>query len=157
MFGKKISMDKIILKKKLVAKCKELQSAIIENSRNAVNEAQKSANEYGQTKDLYDSYRTQLLNKRDMFANQLEKAIEQMVSLNKLDLSKKNKIVSFGAVVITDKQKVFISISIGKMQVDNDVYFAVSPNAPFCQAMKDLKKGDSFVFRGKEIKILDVF
>jgi len=59
--------------------------------------------------------------------------------------------------VVTDIQKVFISIGLGKIIVDNDTYYAISLKVPFYQAMDGKKVGDTFEFRGKTIKILDIF
>jgi hypothetical protein len=65
--------------------------------------------------------------------------------------------VEFGAIVFTDVQKVFISIGLGKVIVDSDTYYAISLKVPFFQAMDGKRIGDTFEFRGKTIKILDIF
>jgi len=150
-------MDKRLLKKKVFDACLKIQLERIEHIELAVDEAQKSANEYGQPKDRYDSYRMQLLSKRDMFGQQLKTGLEQLETLNKIDLTITHNKVSFGAIVITNAQKIFVSIGIGKISVENDNYYSISPMVPFYQAMKDLKKGDDFVFRAKTFKIIDVY
>jgi len=150
-------MNKILLKRKLVEECLKVQTMNAENVETAMNEAQQSANEYGQARDRYDSFRIQLLGKRNMYAIQLEKAVEEIKILEKIDLTKENKDVNFGAVVITNEQKLFVSISLGKIQIENDFYFAISSMVPLFNAMQGLKKGDSFEFNGKNIRIIDLF
>lgn len=150
-------MDNITLKKKLLEECKKIQKQRIESIQSTMDEAQQSANEYGAPKDRYDSFRMQQLNKKDMFGSQLQKANTEFIALEKINELKGIKKVEFGAVVITNEQKLFISISIGKVELDKDVYFAISPNVPLFEAMKGLKKNDTFTFRGKTSKILDVF
>jgi len=93
----------------------------------------------------------------DMYAQQLEKAMMETGILNRIGLSREINRVNFGAVVITGDQKIFISISIGKINFNGELYFAISPRVPFYEAMKDLKKGDTFEFRGRKIEIKEVF
>jgi len=150
-------MDKLLFKKKLVEACRDIQLKTTENLREVMNDAQQSANDYGAPKDRYDSHRNQLLAKRDMYAQQLEKAMMETGILNRIDLSREINRVNFGAVVITGDQKIFISISIGKINFNGELYFAISPRVPFYEAMKDLKKGDTFEFRGRKIEIKEVF
>jgi hypothetical protein len=150
-------MDNLILKKKLLEACKNIQKQRIEAIQNAMDEAQQSANEYGAPKDRYDSFRMQQLNKKDMFGSQLQKANTEFIALEKISELTLIKKIEFGAVVITDEQKLFVSISIGKVELDKNVYFAISPNVPLFEAMKGKKKNDTFTFRGKTSKILDVF
>ena len=152
-----MSMGKLELKKKLIDECLDIQHKIVENLQNVMDEAQQGANEYGQPKDRYDSYRAQLLNQRDLFGGQLEKAANEIKVIKKIDLSRAKEYVSFGAIIITKEQKLFVSISAGKIQIDDEIYFAISPMAPIYQTINKLTKGDTFVFRGKQDEIIDVF
>ncbi|MFC1734365.1 hypothetical protein ACFL6I_29015 [candidate division KSB1 bacterium] len=150
-------MDKLLLKKELIEACRKIQQKTAENLRVVMNEAQQSANDYGAPKDRYDSHRNQLLAKRDMYAQQMDKAVFEIGILDRIDLSREMERVNFGAVVITTDQKIFISIGTGKVNINDEIYFAISPKVPFYEAMKDLKKGDFFEFRGRKIEIKDVF
>ena len=122
----------------------------------AMDEAQQSANEYGPPKDRYDSYRTQLLRKRDMFAQQLQKILEQRSVLEKVDPEKKIGKVAFGALVITDSQKIFVSIGLGRIISEGEEYFVISPGVPIYQSMEGLKAGDTFSFRGQNFSIREI-
>jgi hypothetical protein len=150
-------VDKLELKRGLLQKCLSIQQKSAENLLSVMQEAQQSANDYGQPKDRYDSYRTQLLRKRDMFGGQLKKVDDEITLLDRIDLKQLNKNVSFGAVVVTNAQRVFVSVGIGKLEFNNEVYYAISPLVPFYKAMEGMKKGDVFNFRGKDITILDLF
>lgn len=149
-------MGKPSIKKSLLEACESHLQENIDNLREAMEEAQRSANEYGQPKDRYDSYRAQLYRKRDMFALQLQKLLDQMEVLQKLDPDEPKSKVEFGALVITNKQKLFVSTSIGKLELEGKEYFVISPMVPFYEAMKDCKKGDSFSFRGNTFTIEDI-
>lgn len=123
----------------------------------AMNEAQQSANEYGPPKDRYDSYRMQLLRKKELFGIQLQKATGEFSALENINTGKEMDKVDIGAVVITTGQKLFISIGLGKVETENEIFYAISPNVPLFNVIKGLKKGGSFIFNGKTSEIVDVF
>jgi len=145
------------MKKNIFDRCVEIQLEKIRHLESAMEDAQKSANEYGQQSDVFDSHKMQLIGKRDMYATQLKVEMDHLETLYKIDLTINHKAVEFGSVVMTDMQNVYISIGLGKLTVDNETYYAVSLKVPFFLAMKGLKKEDVFEFRGHEIKILDIF
>ena len=136
----------IDLKEKIINACKSLQLETINNLKSEMDDGQKTANEYGLPKDRYDSFRTQLLRKRDMFAQQLAKANEQIELLERIDPEKECHNVEFGAVVMTNKQNLFISISLGKVPVEKDVFYAISPAVPIYKVMEGKKEGEEFNF-----------
>jgi hypothetical protein len=150
-------LEKSEYKHRLINACKSHVMEIAENSRLVMEDSQKSANEYGQPKDRYDSYRAQLLTRGEMFATQYQQALEQLAVLEKIGVDQLHKKVEFGSVVITDKQKMFVATGCGKVDLDGDIYFAISPLVPIFLAMKGMKKGETINFRGQMIKILDVF
>jgi hypothetical protein len=150
-------MDKHYIKQQLYHRCISIQSDKIRNIERTMEDAQNSANEYGPQSDLFDSHIMQLIGQRDMYAQQLEVESNLLETLHKIDMSVNHQVVEFGSVVITDMQKVFISIGLGKIMLENEIFYAISLQVPFYVAMKGLKKGDEFDFRGKKIKILDVF
>lgn len=150
-------MDKKELKKKLFDHCYSLQKKVAENAMTEMNEAYQNANEYGAPEDWFDTYKTDMLNKRDAYGQQFQKALEEMKNLERINPSVLSTNVSFGSVVFTDCQKLFIAISIGKIEIDSEVFYAVSPSVPIFQAIKGLQKGDVYEFRGTKGKIMDVF
>lgn len=152
--SKYLEMD---IKNELVAKCREIIIDKIGNLKAEVEDAQKTANDYGQPKDRYDAFRAQLLRKRDMFSQQLVKNNEQLELLNRIDFDKKLSTVKIGALVVTENQKLLISISLGKIEVDGEAYYAISPAVPFYKVIDGKKVGDSFEFNGRKNKILEVY
>ena len=149
--------DKTAYKKRLLEACRAGLSASARNIKLAMDEAQNSANEYGVPKDRYDSYRTQILRKRDMFGRQLQQAIDQIEILNKIDVRIVHEKVEFGSVVFTEKQKMFVATGIGKVKFEGEDIFVISPYVPVFEAMKGKKTGDDIDFRGVINKIVMVF
>ncbi len=150
-------MNNLELKKELLNKCLEIQQDAAITAKEASEEMQESANEYGQPSDRYDSYRAQLLKKKDFHSEQYEKAKREISILERIELHKIHNTVKLGSVVITNKQKMFISISLGKVKINNDDFYAISTQVPIYKAMEDLEKGDKFVFNGNNFIIEEVF
>jgi hypothetical protein len=149
--------DNIAVKRMLIEECRRIQQKTVDSTKTAMSEAQQALNEYGPNKDRYDSFRDQLIARRDMFSAQYQKALTEYNTVEKLDPKSRNACVEFGAVVITDKSRFFISISTGKISLDDKVYYAISPNVPLYKVMAGLCKGNEFEFNGMKQKILDLY
>ena len=152
-----MNKDMLHTKQKLVGLCKQAQQKMVESAREAMNEAQQALNDYGPNKDRYDSFRDQLIGRRDMFAGQYQKALTDLSVLEKINCTELKKKVEFGAIIISDSSKYVIAISSGKIECDGEVYYAISPAVPIYKAMEGLKQGDSFEFNGKRQTIKELF
>jgi len=150
-------MDRLVLKQKILDACFEQQNRVIQNLKVVMEEVIDSAEEHGLPKDLYDSYRNQMMSKREMFAKQMLKVNEQVDILRRVDMTRLYDSVRFGAVVITESQRLFIATGIGKIKVEGEEYFVISALVPFFNAIDGKKAGETFEFRGKKEKVLDVF
>jgi transcription elongation GreA/GreB family factor len=150
-------MEKMELKKMLLRECISVQKKAADLALAEMNEANQSANEYGNPEDWFDTFKTDMLNKRDMFSVQLMKILDDIKRLEKIDAEKILDKVEFGSVVILSGQKLFVSVGIGKIQAGGETYFAISPSVPVFQALRYKKKGDTYEFRGQKGEIKDVF
>jgi hypothetical protein len=146
----------INIKEKLLARCIEIKEESETNILAAMNDAQQSANEYGTPRDRYDSFRAQLMRKRDMLAQQLAAVDEELRYLRQIKPANILSKVESGALVRLDSQTLYILAGIGKIIVDNEIYYIVSPVVPLVMAMKNLKQGDLFSFRGTTMKIIEI-
>lgn len=144
-------------KKAIYLKCIEIADAKIKNLSDEIDEAQKQANEYGCPKDRYDAYRSQLLRKKDMLSRLLQQAIDNKNNLLKIDLEKKYNKIEFGAFVITNHQKMFISVSLGKFNFEQTEVYAISTLVPMFQRIKDLKEGDKANHNGLKLEIKKIY
>jgi len=145
------------LKQKILDACFEQQTKVIQNLKVVMEEVADSAEEYGLPKDLYDSYRNQMMSKREMFAQQLLKINEQVDILRRVDMTRTYHQIRFGAAVITESQRLFVAAGIGKINVEGEEYFVISAMVPFYSAIDGKKAGDTYEFRGRKEKILEVF
>lgn len=144
------------IKEKLLARCIEIKEESETNTLAAMNDAQQSANEYGAPRDRYDSFRAQMMRKRDMLAQQLSAVDEELSYLRQIKPGTISTKVEAGALVELNTQTLYIIAGIGKLVIDDRTFYVVSPVVPLVAAMKDLKKGDSFTFRGTTMKIIEI-
>jgi len=150
-------MDKLAYKRKLIEKCLEQQDQNVLNAKSAMDDIQESAIDYGQPQEHYDSYKSQLLRKRDVFAKQYEQAKTERKLLERIDIEKVCNSVGFGAVVVTDDQKFIICISLGKIGFNNETIYGISLKVPLYKVMEGLEKGSSFEFNEKKYQIKDIY
>jgi hypothetical protein len=150
-------MEKFTLKTLLVEACRNKLIDSTNNLKAAMDDLQQQSNEYGAPKDRYDSFRTQLLRRRDMLAQQLQKEFTELSILDRIDLKKTVSSVQFGAIVITDGQDFFVSVGLGKVELEGESYYAISAQVPVYQSLSGKTKGDFAEFRGRKIAIKDVF
>ena len=144
-------------KKRLLQESIHILNAQISAAKEAMDEAQNSANEHdGAMEDKFESFRENCQIQRDMYARQLDELISTMALLRRINATKQNHDVSLGAVVHTDLQNYFIGVSLGEIKVDGESFFAISGMSPIFKAMAGKTTGDTFTFRDKEYKILQV-
>ena len=145
------------IKQALYNKVQEAQREIILHAGKAMENLDQDASEYEQEDDLYDPTKAEMRKQKDLIAEQYEKAVKEDEVLQRMDPSRISEKAEFGAVVVTNKYNMFISIGIGKVTLDDTIYYAVSTSVPVYEKIKGLKKGDAFAFNNQSFTIKDVF
>jgi transcription elongation GreA/GreB family factor len=59
-------------------------------------------------------------------------------------------------LVETNKGRFYISLGLGKLTVEEETVFAVSPEAPLGKLMLMKKAGDAFTFNDTDYKIITI-
>lgn len=149
--------ERLELKKKVYDKCLSILEENAETARQTMNQIQIDANEAEQEHDVFDGSRSELLRERDIYAEQLQKAVDEIHILKKVSFDGLVDQVEFGAVVLTNRQNMFIALGLGKVEVEGDTYFVISKDVPIYKAMEGLQKGDKFTFNNMDFEIKDVF
>ncbi|MBJ6118019.1 hypothetical protein JAO76_07450 [Pontibacter sp. BT310] len=142
------------LKKRLLQECTKILNTQIKAAKDAMDDAQESANEHqGAIEDKFESFREACQIQRDMYARQLDELITTMSVLKRINATKENKDVAFGAVVHTNLQNYFIGVSLGQIEVEGETFFAISGMSPVFKAMAGKTAGETFEFRDQKYKI----
>ena len=105
-------------------------------------EEQKKSLQFALTSESKSSAGDKHETGRAMLQLEMEKAGQQLTSINqmkvildKISTENESEVVCLGSVIITNKANYYLSISAGKLIVENEDYFAVSTNSPIGQQL----------------------
>ena len=148
----------------IIQACIDRQQAVAATAKQEMDSAQQQSNDYGANVDRYDSYRTKMMRNRDMYAKQLSNANASIRVLQELLRMAPMRVADHGAIVITDKQKFFLSIGAGKFLVPHrsaesipqQTFFAISAQTPIYMALKGKQPGDTLTFNGVTQTIVEI-
>lgn len=148
-------MNDLKLKETLYNHCSNFIENRFQTIQNTINEIQVSLTSETKSSagDKHETGRAMLQLEREKAGNQLAEIQKLKESFSKIDISKISKTVGLGSIVITSQNNYFISISAGEFTVENDTYYAISPNTPMGQLLLGKKVGDDVVFREQKFKI----
>ena len=91
---------------------------------------------------------------------QLDKQMFELKNMQRAMRKVLNSKVEFaqtGAVVMTDKARFYISVSLGEFFYKGDRFYAISPESPMAKKMNGLKAGDEFILNKIHQKIVEIF
>jgi hypothetical protein len=91
-----------------------------------------------------------------MLAQQLAVVEEELSFLRQIKPGSFSTKVEHGALVRLNSQSLYILTGIGKIELQDEIFYVISPVVPLVLAMKDLKQGDSFNFRGTTMTIMEI-
>jgi len=87
---------------------------------------------------------------------QLNKTMVLENELSSIDLNKKNDSVVAGSLIFTTQENYFISVGLGKIKLEDEIYYAISLNSPIGEILKFKKVGDEIFFQGRQIVIKQI-
>ncbi len=152
-------LDQIAIKQSLIEQCKAFVQQKIDVAEKLMNEAQEGANNETKSSagDKYETGRAMMHAERDKNAQQLSEAMKIKMQLDRLKKAVHSENVSFGSVVITTYGNYFVAISAGRVLVEGEKYFAISPQAPLAKSFLGKIEGDVVEFNKQKITILEIF
>lgn len=138
------------LKSNLHRLCLDYINKRIASIQETIKESQESADEETKSSagDKYETGRSMLQLDMEQHAQRLADAVKTRDELEKLATVPSTEAVLPGSIVVTDKNRYYISISAGRIGLEGLPYFCVSPSSPIGSKMIGLKKGDSFTLNG---------
>lgn len=146
-------------KKKLHQKCVELVNSRIGEYQKRSEEFQQAANQETKSSagDKYETGRAMMQLEKDKVASQLSEVLKLKKVLDQIDPTKPSTHGELGSLIITNVGKYYLSTSLGKVSMEDEDYFCLSPVAPFGQALIGKGVGDEVVFNGKSSKIIELY
>ena len=106
--------------------------------------------------DKHETSRAKIQTEIDQLSKQFNHVQRQKNNLSAININQSHNMVDVGSLVKTDKGYFFISIGWGRIQIQDENYFAISIASPIGKLFKDKKKGDSIQFRNMSYDILSV-
>ncbi len=89
----------------------------------------------------------------DKLEEQLSKLIALRQELARVPLDRTFDRVAFGSLVITDQGNYFVAIGLGRIELNGEPYFAISPASPIGQALLDRRVDDHVDFNGRALLV----
>ena len=146
------------LKLRLYALCENFVGERITAAKHALDDAQQASIDDTKSSagDKYETGREMMKQELDRNMAQLNEANKLKIALQQIAPGIKSNTATEGSLITTDNGAFYLSVSAGKLQLDNDIYFAVSAFSPIGLKLKGLKAGDSFTLNGKNYAILSI-
>ena len=145
-------------KELLHAHCQQIVDDRIKLTQKLISEAQQAANQDGKS-SMGDKYETN----REMMALEMRKASEQLQEASKLKkvLGTINpntiaQTVGIGTFTSTSIGDFFVSVSLGKVNVEEQEVFVLSAVSPLGKMLLGKKAGDQFDFNSQQVKIKSI-
>jgi transcription elongation GreA/GreB family factor len=145
-------------KHKLYQHCVNFLDERISVAREAIREAQASANDETKSSagDKYETGRAMMQLEIEKNTVQLQEARKQREILENIAIDHVTQTIQLGSFVITESETFFLAISIGLQVIDGKRYAIISPATPIGKSLVGLKVGDKFIFAGKQLTILQI-
>lgn len=145
-------------KQEVYLHCCQLVDDRIALTQKLIEEAQSAANQDTKS-SMGDKYETS----REMMALEMRKAGEQMQEASKLkrvlgelNYNLDNKQIGLGSLISTSIGDFYLSVSLGKIKVQNKTVFALSAVSPLGKELLGKHSDDEFIFNSNTIRIISI-
>lgn len=106
--------------------------------------------------DKHEVGRAMAQQELDQLEGQLANTRNLLHELAKVPMERTFDQVGFGSMVRTDLGTYFIAVGLGAITVDGERCFAVSLASPIGQALNSKRPGETVLFNGKTIAVLEL-
>ena len=106
--------------------------------------------------DKYETGRAMAQLEKERHARRKAALEDMLVNLKQIGCSPSKEWVTEGALVQTNRGMYFVSVGLGTITIDSQVYHCLSQQAPFGQALLDLEVGDDVEFRDTSHEIVHI-
>jgi len=132
-------------------KIKALENNLHELSESAASDNKSSAG------DKHETARAMVQLEQEKISRQLDKVLAQQVILQKIDYSLKSEQIIKGSLIKTNKGYLFLSIALGKINVEGIDVIILSPQSPLGIKLIGLKVKSSVTINAVTYIIEEIF
>jgi transcription elongation GreA/GreB family factor len=146
------------LKPQIYRHCRDVINQKIQRLQAEIQSIEESSQEDTKSSagDKYETARAMAHLETEKLAEQLNEANRAMRILSQIDPLQNTGVVQPGSLVKTDKGIFFISVPAGKLSLDDNDFFALSPESPMGQALLGKREGDTFHVRDQQGSIQSI-
>lgn len=140
------------LKQNIYSKCLQILNQKIEELNSALANATESANNETKSSagDKHETARAMMQLEQEKLSHQLNELQDQKSELEKINITKPSAQIAKGTLIQSDKGYLFLSIGLGKIIVDENIVFAISPQSPL--GIKLISKRENDVVEMNEVR-----
>jgi transcription elongation GreA/GreB family factor len=148
-------MEKIVFEKSDIRNyVKTVISEKIEKLKNFIEFTLEASRDIKKT-PKYDSMREEMQEEIYQMQRQLGALNDLKRNMSKV-LNTSTEKIQLGSLVITNKARFYISVSLGEFFYEGDRFYAISPESPMAKKMMGMKSGDAFTLNNIHQKIVEV-
>lgn len=103
--------------------------------------------------DKFETGREMMQREMDKISASIDQYKNQVNLLSKINLHRNYLVVDLGGLITTDHENYYLSIGLGKIEINSEIIYAISLDSPIGQLFKGKRVGDTVEFRGKTLKI----
>ena len=154
-----MTQDFAAIKTQLIKECQKLlanRKATIEASLKSVQESRDNEGK-SSAGDKYETGRAMMHLEENKLNGQMQQLEQSITALSRVSQTKPSSSGQPGSLVMTTNGTYFIAIGLGKMTIDGNLYFIVSPDAPIGKALIHQVPGQIISFNTRTIEILGVY
>lgn len=153
-----ICLVSLALKKRVHSACLERLRTQIDELQSAVDKVRESieGEDKSSAGDKFETARAIAQTEMERLVIQQQKARSDYGILSQINPTHAVNHVQIGSLVETDSKTLFISIALGKLEMDGAPVFVVSPTSPIGQRILGLTAGDRFQLGAQEDRIRSI-
>lgn len=106
--------------------------------------------------DKYETGRAMMQLEEEKYRTQLANNLQAQSLLDRIDPDLVRDKVEHGSLVQTDRGWYFLAIGIGKVKLQDKLFFVVSTDSPIGGMLLQKQVGDQIIFQGKKVSVLAI-
>ena len=119
-------------------------------------DASRSSETKSSAGDKFETGRAMLHLEEQNNQRQLAQVLQVQHDLGKVDPAHTSTTVQTGSLVDTDRGTYYLAVGLGKVTLDQHLYYCISPQSPIGTLLLRKVPGDEISFNGRKIKIVEV-
>ena len=146
------------IKKQLYNYCQEFVNQKLETIQKTISSNKEALNSETKSSagDKHETGRAMLQLEMEKAGQQLKVVQQMLEQISRIDVNSKNSIGCLGSLITTNSHNYYLAISIGKVTINSEDYFVISPNSPIGKLLLGKTKGGNITFNNLEISIENI-